>query len=340
MMANNLRTGVLLANTGTPDAPTPGALWRYLRQFLSDRRIIELPRPLWLPILYGIILNVRPRRSARLYRRVWTPEGSPLLVIMQRLASELCRRLAGQEQGQFFIEPGMRYGNPSIASALRKLQAEGVDQIVVLPLFPQYSGATTGSMFDAVFAELATWRRVPGLTLISQYHTHPAYLQALQSQVGRVWETTGVPARLLFSFHGIPESYARQGDPYPQQCRETAGLLAQGLGLDESQWLVSFQSRFGPQEWLQPYTDRVLDQWGREKLDGLQVLCPGFAVDCLETVDEIGHEGCKTFQQAGGGSFEYLPALNDSPEHVETLAQVILAHLPTRLQPVAQATSL
>jgi len=329
MMASDLRTGVLLANTGTPDAPTTGALWRYLRQFLSDRRVIDLPRPVWLPVLYGIILNIRPRRSARLYRRIWTPDGSPLLVIMQRLASDLCRRLADHGQGQLFVEPGMRYGNPSIASALRKLQAGGVERIVVLPLFPQYSAVTTGSIFDAVFAELSTWRRLPDLTFIAQYHTHPAYLHALQSQVTRVWEASGAPVRLLFSFHSIPESYARQGDPYPQQCQETARQLAGGLGLDELQWLVGFQSRFGPQEWLKPYTDRVLEQWGKEKLDGVQVLCPGFAVDCLETVDEIGHKGRKTFMQAGGGSFQYLPALNASPEHGEVLAQVILAHLPT-----------
>lgn len=328
MTSKDSTIGLLLANTGTPDAPFPGALRRYLAQFLSDRRIIELPRPIWLPILHGIILNVRPRRSARLYQRIWTEEGSPLLVIQQRLAEKLRQCLPEEAGRPFVVESGMRYGNPSIASALRKLQTAGAQYIIVLPLFPQYSAPTTASMFDAVFAELSTWRRLPGLTCISDYHTHPAYLQALETHVRRAWETTGRPKKLLFSFHGIPESYTRQGDPYPEQCRATAKQVAGRLGLEADDWLVSFQSRFGPQEWLQPYTDKTLERWGREKLDRLQVICPGFAVDCLETVDEIGHEGRKTFQQAGGGDFLYIPALNDSLEQVDALSQVILAHLP------------
>lgn len=319
--------GILLANTGSPDAPTPPAVRRYLAQFLGDRRIIELPRWAWLPLLHGIILNVRPRRSARLYQRVWLPEGAPLLVYTRRLAASLAQRLATEAGGPYQVEIGMRYGSPSIAAGLRALRQAGAGQIIVLPLFPQYSATTSGTIFDAVFAELLTWRRIPGLRLVEAYFDHPAYLEAAASQIGAHFNAQGAPDRLLFSFHGIPAGYAAQGDPYPDQCRATAAALARRLGLPPEGWQVSFQSRFGPQEWLRPYTHETLQELGRAGLKRLAVDCPGFAVECLETLDEIAHEGREMFLKAGGGQFEYLPALNDTSAHVQALKEIILGAL-------------
>lgn len=316
--------GVLLANTGTPDAPTPSAVRRYLAQFLSDRRIIELRRWVWLPLLHGIILNVRPRRSARRYRRVWTPEGSPLLLYTRRLAAGLEQHLASTPGAPYRVTIGMRYGNPPLAAGLRALRQAGAGQIVVLPLFPQYSATTSGSIFDAVFTELHTWRHIPGLRLIDSYFDCPAYLEAAASQIAGHFGAGGAPDKLLFSFHGIPASYAAQGDPYPEQCQATAAALAERLSLPASGWQVSFQSRFGRQAWLQPYTDQTLQALGRAGIKRLAAACPGFAVDGLETLDEIAHEGRDMFLQAGGGQFEYLPALNDSPAHVEALKEIIL----------------
>lgn len=313
--------GVILANTGTPDSPTPRALRRYLAEFLSDPRVIEFPRWLWLPLLHGIILTVRPRRSARLYRRVWTEQGSPLLVYTQQLATRLESQLQQTLARPVQVVVGMRYGNPSLVAALRALKEAGAAEILVLPLFPQYSGPTTGTILAAVMQELQRWRRVPAVRWVSDYHDHPAYIQALADNLRPQLARGG---KLLFSFHGIPQSYGRAGDPYAAQCQRTAELLAQQLSLSETSWSMAFQSRFGPQAWLQPYTDEVLAEYGQRGLAHLQVACPGFAVDCLETTDEIGHEGRQEFQEAGGGAFDYLPALNASPEHVRALAQIVL----------------
>jgi len=319
--------GILLANTGSPAAPTPAALRRYLAQFLADRRIVDLPPWLWLPILHGVILNTRPARSARLYRRIWTPEGAPLLVISQRIAAGLQASLAKQPGPQVEVALGMRYGSPSIASALRDLRQRGCTRFLVLPLFPQYSTATTASILDAVRAEMDHWHPQPAMRMVKSYHQHSAYLQALQGAIQADWTSHGRPQRLLFSFHGLPKSYLRQGDPYPQHCLQTAEKVAASLGLAPDEWQVSYQSRFGPVPWLKPYTDETLRAWGVEGLPSLGVVCPGFAADCLETLDEIGHEGRRTFQQAGGGEYRYIPALNDQPNHIQALCSIVVDEL-------------
>lgn len=324
---------MLLCNVGTPAAPTPGALRRYLAEFLGDPRIVELPGWLWQPVLHGVLLNVRPARSARLYQRIWTPDGSPLLLTAQKQASGLQWLLRACTGHDVPVVAAMRYGQPSIAAGLRALREVGVGRVLVLPLFPQYCAATTATTFDAVFAELKTWRAQPELRTINQYFEHPGYLQALFNSVRRAWATHGRPERLLFSFHGIPERYARAGDPYPEQCRATADWVARRLGLAVDEWQVAFQSRLGPVRWIAPYTDEVLESWGSAGVAHAQVVCPGFAADCLETVDEIGREGRHTFQAAGGGAYEYIPALNDNRDHLAALAALAADHLRGWLPP-------
>ena len=320
--------GILLANTGTPDAPTPKAVRRFLAQFLADPHVIEFPRWLWLSLLHGIILRVRPRRSALLYQRVWDERGSPLLYHSQDLAEKLQDTLRDQiTESSIHIAVGMRYGNPSIKSALAELRDRGATDLFILPIFPQYSNTTSGTIIKAVFAELEKWRWMPSVQILSDYHESSVYIQSVAKNVQTYWTQNERAEKLLFSFHGIPQEYVEKGDPYQTQCLRTAELVADELGLDEGQWLATFQSRFGPQEWLQPYTDAMLENLGREKLASLDVVCPGFSVDCLETVDEIGHEGRKTFQEAGGGSFAYIPALNASDLHVNALSQIIVGQL-------------
>lgn len=312
--------GILLINTGTPDAPTPSAVRRFLAQFLADRRVIKYPRWLWLPLLYGVILNVRPRRSARLYQRIWTEAGSPIITITRRLQEKLLVKLAERISTPILIETGMRYGNPSIASALTRLREGGVKQLIVLPMFPQYSGTTTGTALEAVFNELRTWQWMPSVQIISDYYDHPAYINALVKSIQMSWNGNG---KLLFSFHGIPQSYVQVGEPYEDQCNRTALLVAEKLNLGPESWSVAFQSRFGPDDWLQPYTDEVLEIMGRSGLSSLQVVCPGFAVDCLETLDEIANEGQHIFVRAGGGEFKYIPALNNSAIHIRAYEEII-----------------
>lgn len=317
------RCGVLLANLGTPDAPTPAALRRYLREFLSDRRVVEAPRVLWWLLLNLVILPLRPRRSARLYRKIWTPDGSPLLATSQRLAAAVAELLREQLGRPVPVLLGMRYGRPSIAGALRTLRDQECSALVVLPLYPQYSASTTGSTFDAVAAEIGGWRRVPALDFIDGYHDHPAYIDALAQSVRRVREAGDDENRLLFSFHGIPQRYADAGDPYPEQCAETARLVADRLDLADDGWQLAFQSRFGREPWLMPYTDQTLREWGASGLAAADVICPGFAADCLETLEEIALTGREQFQSAGGGAFRYIPALNDRPEHARVLAGLV-----------------
>lgn len=319
--------GILLANTGSPAAPTRPALRAYLAQFLADRRIVNLPPWLWLPILHGVILNTRPARSARLYRRIWTAEGSPLVVISQRIATSLQAALAEQLEWPVEIALGMRYGSPPIAAALRNLRQRGCTRYLVLPLFPQYSTATTASILDAVRKEVLDWQPPPTLRVVESYYQHPAYRQVLQDAIQADWATFGRPQRLLFSFHGLPESYLRQGDPYPQHCQQTATQIAAALGLSPEEWQIAYQSRFGPVPWLKPYTDETLRALGAEGTTSLAVVCPGFATDCLETLEEIGHAGQRIFQQAGGGAYRYIPALNDRPAHIQALSSIILHEL-------------
>jgi ferrochelatase len=319
--------GVLLTNVGTPEAPETGPVRTYLREFLSDRRVVDYPRWLWLPLLYSIILRVRPRRSAKLYRSIWTQSGSPLMVIMESIADKLESKINASRKGSIAVEIGMRYGRPSIAQALRKLRSAGIQKLVVFPLYPQYSGTTTGSTFDAVFEEIRAWPQIPDLQLISDYHDHPGYISALAQSVRTAWQDRVRPDSLLISFHGIPQRYAGLGDPYPQQCKRTAELLAGALDLEREYWTYSYQSRFGPEPWLQPYTDETLEEFGKQGLQNLHIIAPGFSVDCLETLEELQVEGHEIFRKAGGDSFQYLLALNDRPEHIAALTTILSERL-------------
>lgn len=321
------RIGVLLTNLGTPDAPDTAALRRYLREFLLDRRVIELPRLLWWLILHLFILTRRPARSAALYRRVWTAEGSPLLYLSRRQTAGVAEILGREVAAPVSVALGMRYGRPSIAGALAELAAQGCRRILVLPLYPQYAAATTGSTFDAVAAALARERWVPELRFVSGYADDPGYVEALAASIREIWEKDGEPERLLFSFHGIPERYFRGGDPYHCFCHQTARRVVERLGWPAERAIVAFQSRFGREEWLKPYTDETLRTLAEGGVRSLDVVCPGFAADCLETIDEIGRENREIFLQAGGRSFRYLPALNDRPDHLRALASLVRRQL-------------
>lgn len=319
--------GILLTNLGTPDAPTAPALRRYLAEFLWDRRVVDLPRPLWWLILHGLILRTRPARSARLYRKVWTPAGSPLLLMAQRQRALLQQQLDARWPGRIRVALGMRYGNPSLAAALAELRDAGVGQVLVLPLYPQNSCSTTASTFDAVAEALRRRRDLPALRFVADYHAEPAYIDALAASVREARQGGAQAPRLLFSFHGTPERYRSEGDPYYQQCQTTARLTAERLGLKDGEWQVSFQSRFGREPWLQPYTDEVLGQLPAQGVKRVQVICPGFSADCLETLEEIAEENRVLFLRAGGESFHYIPALNDRPDHIAALADIVAREL-------------
>ncbi|MGD8910927.1 MAG: ferrochelatase [Chromatiales bacterium] len=319
--------GILLVNLGTPDEPTTPAVRRYLAEFLSDPRIVAIPRFLWMIILHGIVLRVRPKRSAQAYSSIWTDEGSPLLAISKRQLTALETTLKPRLQGSVRFALGMRYGNPSIANALESLRRHNVQRLLVLPLYPQYSATTTASIFDAVTRELQRWRWIPEIRFIHRYHDAPAYLDTLAKSIREFREREGEAQKLLFSFHGIPRDYHDAGDPYPDECHATARGVVQRLGLSPEQWQVSFQSRFGAQEWMKPYTDEALKQWGAEGVESVQVVCPAFAADCLETLEEIGAENRDYFLQAGGQAYAYIPALNDRPDHIAMLADLIARHV-------------
>jgi ferrochelatase len=318
--------GVLMLNLGTPEAPTVPAVRRYLAEFLSDPRVVELPRPLWWVILHGVILRIRPRRSAEAYQSVWTDEGSPLLRISKLQAAALQKSLTARLPGPVRVELGMRYGNPSVASALGRLRQANVRRLLVLPLYPQYSATTTASAFDAITRELSSWRWVPELRFVNQYHDAQGYIAALAERIRGHWVEHGEPDRLLFSFHGIPRDYFESGDPYFCHCQKTARLTAEALGLEAGRWQVSFQSRVGNKEWLRPYTDELLKEWGAAGIGSVQVCCPGFSADCLETLEEIAVENRDYFLGAGGKTYGYIPALNDSPAHIDSLADLVQRH--------------
>jgi ferrochelatase len=319
--------GVLLTNLGTPDAPTTSAVRRYLREFLSDRRVVDLPRPLWLPILHLFILPLRPRRSAHAYSSIWSDNGSPLLHIARLQAAALEKLMRSEIAAPLHATVGMGYGNPSMRSGLEELRERGCGRVLVLPLYPQYSSPTTGSAFDAVTKVLTSWRTVPEMRWISGYHQHPGYIGALANSVREFWQEHGEPSRLLLSFHGLPKRYDTAGDPYRAQCEQTARLLATALELPEESWALTFQSRFGREEWLQPYTDMTLRAWGGDGLERVHVICPGFSADCLETVEEIDIQNRQFFLESGGGEFRYIPALNERPDHVRALADLVRQHL-------------
>ena len=311
-------TGVLLINLGTPDAPTAEAIRPYLREFLSDRRVVDLPRALWFPILYGFILPLRPRLLAQQYGKIWRPDGSPLLAITRELRQALAAALAPSP-----VVEAMRYGRPGIAPALAELQRAGVTRLLVLPLYPQYSATTTASALDGVTAALqdAAWQ--PELRVVEGYPADPGYIAALAESVREHWAAHGRGERLLMSFHGIPQRYTDRGDPYARQCEETTRLLATALDLGRDQWQLVYQSRIGKAAWLQPYTDEVLRGLPGRGVRKVDVICPGFAADCLETLDEIVTRYGQTFVAAGGEALRYVPALNARPAHIAALAGII-----------------
>lgn len=304
------RRGVLLVNLGTPDAPTPTAIRRFLRQFLSDRRVVQLPRAIWLPILYGFILPFRPRKLAEAYAQVWTDEGSPLLAISRKQAAGLRARL------NLPVVVGMTYGSPSIADGLRELREQGVDKPVVLPLYPQFSYTTTSAATDLLPKDFS------GI-VIQDYHANAGYIAALADSVRTHWSAKGRGDHLLMSFHGIPQKYVDQGDPYDTQCRETARRLAAALNLKDDEWTLGYQSRLGRAPWLKPYTDVVLPQLAQRGVKTLDVLCPGFAADCLETLEEVSIRYAEDFHTAGGEQLRYIAALNDGDSHLSALAALI-----------------
>ena len=310
--------GVLLTNTGTPAAPTKKAVRSYLREFLSDRRVIQMPRLIWLPLLYGLILTTRSSKSAALYQKIWTPAGSPLRVFMNHLATRLEKKVDAVH-----VEVGMNYGDPSILAALKKFRAKQVDSLVVLPLFPQYSHTSTASSFDRVKAALAKCPNHLSVRYINDYHDHPAYIRALADSVKQTWQQTGAFNHLLISFHGIPERLVEQGDPYATQCARTAQLLAEALQLKTDQWTLCYQSQFGYDKWLKPSTQALFTELPKKGMKEVDIICPGFAVDCLETLEEISIRGNELFKSAGGKTLRYINALNDSDKQLELLAELV-----------------
>ena len=329
------KTAVVLVNLGTPDAPTPSAVRRYLKQFLSDPRMVEIPRAVWWLILNGVILPFRSSKSAAKYAAIWTKEGSPLMIHTQKQAT-LLRGYLGERGHDVQVAYAMRYGTPSLPEVLDKLKAEGSDRILILPAYPQYSATTTASIFDAVFSHYAKVRNVPELRLIKHYHDHESYIQALKKSILAYWDMHGRPEKLVMSFHGVPKRTLLLGDPYHCECHKTARLLAAQLQLSPEQYMVTFQSRFGKAEWLQPYTAPSLEKLAKEGVRRVDVVCPGFTGDCLETLEEIAMEAKRDFLTAGGKEFHYIPCLNEAPAWIAALAEVAEQHMigwPTMLTP-------
>ncbi len=319
--------GVLVANLGTPRAPEARALRVYLKEFLSDPRVVEVPRLLWWMILNLVILNIRPKRSAKAYAKVWTDEGSPLMVNSVAQANALSQALQERIASPVRVELAMRYGEPSIANAMERLREEGVTKLIVLPLYPQYSASTTASVCDAVFDTLKTWRVMPELRTISGYHSDPDFVAALAGSIKRYWSEHGRGDKLLMSFHGIPQRYFDNGDPYHCFCHATAFAVASSLGLGPDDWQLTFQSRFGREPWLKPYTDHTLESLGQAGTGRVDVVCPGFASDCIETLEEIDMENREIFLSAGGQDFHYIPCLNDDELHIHALAGLVTSRV-------------
>ena len=329
---DQLKVGIILANLGTPDASTAKALRPYLGQFLMDRRVVEIPRFIWCWILHCIILVIRPKKSAAKYAQVWMKEGSPLLVHSQKQA-QLFRGFLGEKiKSPFVVELGMSYGNPSMKSAIESLKAQHCDRILVFPLFPQYAASSTAAVFDAVYKVLLKMRNVPAIRTIRSYHDHPAYIAALAKTVQEHWRLNGKPdfsagEKLVMSFHGVPKVHLTKGDPYHCTCHKTGRLLSEALGLKKEDYVVAFQSRFGKQEWLKPYLAATLEQLGQVKTKRIDVICPGFSGDCLETLEEIAMEGKEIFTHAGGGEYHYIPALNENEGWIHAMTQIALENL-------------
>lgn len=332
------KIAVVLINLGTPEAPTASAVRTYLKQFLSDPRVIEIPKAIWWFILHGIILPFRASKSAHKYASIWTKDGSPLMVHTARQA-QLLRGYLGERGHDVQVAYAMRYGNPPVPQVLETLKAAGCDRILILPAYPQYSATSTASIFDEVFRHLAGIRNMPELRLIKHYHDHDGYVQALKQSVLKHWDMHGRPDKLVMSFHGVPKRTLLLGDPYFCECHKTARLLAEQLGLDEEQYVVTFQSRFGKAEWLQPYTAPTLRKLAKEGVKRVDVLCPGFIGDCLETLEEIAIEARGDFLTAGGKEFNYIACLNEDPAWIRALAEIAEQHMigwPTRMTPALQ----
>jgi len=327
------RTAIVYCNLGTPDEPSAPALRRYLAEFLGDPRVVEIPKLVWWPILHSIILRTRPKKSAAKYASVWLPEGSPLKVWTDKQAT-LLRGYLGERGHQVTVRYAMRYGNPSIASVLDELKAQGVTRVLVLPAYPQYSGTTTASVIDAVTAWSQPVRSLPELRFVNRYHDDPGYIKALARTIRAHWAAQGQGDHLVMSFHGVPERTLHLGDPYHCECRKTARLLAEQLGLAPERYTLTFQSRFGKAKWLEPYTEPTLVAMAKKGLKNVDVVCPGFTSDCLETLEEINMEAREAFLHAGGQQFQYIPCVNDSPEWIRALADLAERHLqgwPTKV---------
>lgn len=320
------QAAVLLVNLGTPEAPTAEAVRPYLAEFLGDPRVIEYPRLLWMAILHGVILRIRPKRSAHAYSRIWTEQGSPLRVGSEALAAALQAELGRRRAGPIRVALAMRYGRPSVKSTIEQLQREGVRRLLVIPMYPQYSATSTGSVFDAVADTIKTLRWPPELRQLNDYHAEPGYIAALADSVRVHWEVNGRGEKLLMSFHGIPERYIRNGDPYFCQCHATARLLREALGLTADEAPMSFQSRVGRERWLHPYTDETVKEMGAAGIKRIDTISPGFAVDCLETLEEIAMQNGEFFREAGGETLTYIPCLNATPAHVDVMADLVLRH--------------
>lgn len=322
-----VKTGVLLCNLGTPEAPTASALRNYLREFLSDPRVVEIPKFIWMIILHGIILRIRPAKSAKLYESIWTEEGSPLLNISKVQQVKVAEQIAQLYGDEVEVAIAMRYGNPGITQTLKAMQAKGISKIIALPLYPQYAGPTTGSTFDAITKEIQQWRWVPSLHFISSYHDNQGYIDALANSISEYVEQHGKPDKLVFSYHGMPKLFHTNGDPYYCFCHKTTRLVVDKLGLDESDYQLTFQSRFGKAEWLKPYTDDCLSDFAKQGIKKVAVISPAFSVDCLETLEELEVESRKVFIDAGGEQFDYIEALNDRDDHIAAIVDLIKPHI-------------
>ncbi len=321
------RVGILMVNLGTPDSPSYWAVQRYLREFLGDRRVVDTTRFVWLPLLYGVVLPFRPLRTVRNYRKIWMPEGSPLAVYSKRLAKKTGNELRARLGDDVRVELGMSYGNPSIASAIDALAGQNVKRLLVLPLYPQYCSSTTGSVFDATTSALRRWRWLPELRFVNDYYDDAGYIDALAASIDAHWHRVGRRSHLLLSYHGIPASYVKEGDPYQAQSEATTRAVVSRLGLADDEWSHCYQSRFGRVVWLQPYTEDTLQALAERGVRELTVVSPSFAVDCLETLEEIGIEYRDKFLQMGGESLTLVPALNDDDRHAEVLASIVQRHL-------------
>jgi len=321
------RTGILLINLGTPDAPTAKAVRPYLKEFLGDPRVVEIPKLIWWLILNVIILNVRPKKSAAKYATIWTSEGSPLRVHTEKQAALLQGYLGERSKAPFVVEYAMRYGNPGISQVLRKLREQNCQRILIVPMYPQYAASSTATAFDIVFDEFRQMRNTPALRTIKNFHDHPGYIKSLASNITDYWMKNGRPDKLVMSFHGVPQYTLEKGDPYHCECQKTGRLLAQELGLKPGQYQLSFQSRFGKAEWIKPYTTATLIELGKQKTRRVDVVCPGFVADCLETLEEIAQEGKEDFQHAGGGEYHYIPCLNERDDWMHALTDLVMDNL-------------